>query len=164
MLEGVTDQQLSLEAVKPTVRPGARTTLRGKVPATLTSQVWIFKKSHGNWKSFKRASLNGSTFSAKVKIHGAQPLQGPCRRRPRLEGRRRHRPRQGQALAAPEHSAAAGSHLGEQRPDEHLAQRPDRARRLQLEPVEVVAAVDADPRPCECRGAWNRGGNAAPVT
>jgi Right handed beta helix region len=69
VLEGVTDQQLSLEAVKPTVRPGERTTLRGEVPVTLTSQVWIFKKSHGNWKSFKRASLKGANFSAKVRVH-----------------------------------------------------------------------------------------------
>jgi parallel beta-helix repeat protein len=69
VLEGTGIEQLSLEAVKPTVKTGQRTTLRGDMPVALDAQVWIFKKRHGNWKSFKRASLHGTRFSAKVRIH-----------------------------------------------------------------------------------------------
>ena len=69
VLTGTVPSALSLEAVKPTVRPGSYTKLRGTVPASVNSRVWIFKRDRGNWKSFKRARVQGSHFTARVKIH-----------------------------------------------------------------------------------------------
>ena len=69
VLKGVELDHLSLEAVKPTVRPGQKTTLRGTVPVSLTTQVWIFKRAKGNWKAFKKAHVHGTHFTARVRIH-----------------------------------------------------------------------------------------------
>lgn len=69
VLDGSAGDQLSLEAVDPTVRPGEQTTLRGRVPASVTGKIWIFKKRRGNWKSLKRAVKHGSSFTAKVRVH-----------------------------------------------------------------------------------------------
>jgi parallel beta-helix repeat protein len=68
VLEGAGVQALSLEATDRTVAPGDSTHLRGNVPASVTGEVWILKMRKGNWKTFKQATVRGSSFSATAKV------------------------------------------------------------------------------------------------